>query len=92
MRSSRELCARSLTVGRYRSDPVGTGNNRLMDTPGERAYRRFLVAFGLVAGLLAAFIGARFILRGQGFYGFLARCVVGFIVLVIHGYRQESGD
>ena len=63
-----------------------------MDTPGQRAYRRFLVAFGLVAGLLATFIGGRFILRGQAFYGFLALCVVGFIVLVIHGYLQESGE
>ena len=86
------LCARSLTAGGYRSDPRGTGNNPIMDTPGQRAYRRFLVAFGLVAGILATFIGGRFILRGQGFYAFLSLCVVAFIVLVIHGYLQESRE
>jgi len=61
-----------------------------METPGRRAYRGFLVILGLVAALAVAFQGARFILHGQGFYGFLALCMVGFIVLVIHGYRQES--
>ena len=61
-----------------------------METPGRRVYRRFLVTLGLLAALAVAFQGARFILRGQGFYGFLALCMVGFIVLVIHGYRQES--
>ena len=61
-----------------------------METPGRRTYRRFLVGLGLAAAALVAFQGGRFILRGQGFYGFLSMCMVAFIVLVIHGYRQEA--
>ena len=45
---------------------------------------------GLSAALLVAIQGARFILAGKGFFGFLALCMVAFIVLVIHGYRQEA--
>jgi len=60
-----------------------------MDSPGRRRYRTFLVTLGLVAATAVAVQGARFILQGQGFYGFLCLCMVGFIVLVIHGYRQE---
>ncbi|MEM8883306.1 MAG: hypothetical protein AAGD14_04490 [Planctomycetota bacterium] len=55
-------------------------------------YRRFLIVFGLVAALLASFVGARLILAGKGFFGFLALCVVGFIILVVHGYRQEAEE
>jgi len=60
------------------------------ETPGLAAYRRFLVVFGLVAALLATTVGIVLIVRGKGFYAFLALCVVGFIILVVHGYRQEA--
>jgi hypothetical protein len=61
-----------------------------MDSPGRRRYRGLLVVFGLLAAVSVAVQGARFILDGQSFYGFLCLCMIGFIVLVIHGYRQES--
>lgn len=62
------------------------------ETPGLAAYRRFLVVFGLVAALLATIVGFVLILRGKGFYAFLALCIVGFVVLVVHGYRQEAEE
>ena len=58
-----------------------------MDRP---LYRRFLIGIGLLAAIAVAIQGGRFILRGQGFYGFLSMCMVAFIVLVIHGYTQEA--
>ena len=48
------------------------------------------MVFGLVAGLIAATVGGVLIFRGHVFYSFLALCVVGFVMLVVHGYRQEA--
>ena len=56
------------------------------------AYRRFLMVFGLVAALLATTVGGVLIARGYVFYSFLALCVVGFLILVVHGYRQEAEE
>ena len=92
MTPRKRLCIRSFT-GRYRSVPVGTGNNPFMasnETPGLAAYRRFLVVFGLVAVMLATTVGIVLLIKGKGFFAFLALCVVAFITLVIHGYRQEA--
>ena len=62
------------------------------DSSGAAAYRRFLVVFGLVAALLATTVGGVLIARGYVFYSFLALCVVGFVILVVHGYRQEAEE
>jgi hypothetical protein len=56
------------------------------------AYRRFLMVFGLVAAVLATTVGGVLIARGHVFYSFLALCVVGFLILVVHGYRQEAEE
>ena len=58
--------------------------------PGKEAYRRFLMIFGLVAACVAATVGGVLIYRGHAFYSFLALCVVGFIILVVQGYRQDA--
>ena len=60
------------------------------DDPGHAAYRRFLMIFGLVAAVVATTVGGVLISRGHVFYSFLALCVVGFIVLVVHGYQQDA--
>ena len=60
------------------------------DDPGQDAYRRFLMIFGLVAAVVATTVGGVLISRGYVFYSFLALCVVGFIILVVHGYRQDA--
>ena len=59
-------------------------------SPALQAYRRFLVVFGLVAAVLATVIGVVLIVKGKGFFAFLALCIVAFLILVIHGYRQEA--
>ena len=55
-------------------------------------YRRFLVVLGLLAALAVTGLGGVFIMRGQLFYSFLALCVVAFLILVVHGYRQEAEE
>lgn len=60
------------------------------DDSGHAAYRRFLMIFGLVAAVVATTVGGVLISRGHVFYSFLALCVVGFIVLVVHGYQQDA--
>ena len=62
------------------------------DEPGAKAYRRFLMVFGLVAAVVATTVGGVLISRGYGFYSFLALCVVAFLILVVHGYRQEAAE
>ena len=58
--------------------------------PEKEAYRRFLMIFGLVAAAVATTVGAVLVYRGYVFYSFLALCVVAFIILVVHGYRQDA--
>ena len=62
------------------------------DSAGSDRYRRFLMVFGLFAALLATTVGGVLIARGHVFYSFLALCVVAFLVLVVHGYRQEAEE
>jgi len=62
------------------------------EPPGSQAYRRFLMVFGLFAALLATTVGGVLIARGHVFYSFFALCVVGFLILVVHGYRQEAEE
>ncbi|MHC4955389.1 MAG: hypothetical protein ACYTGZ_16170 [Planctomycetota bacterium] len=62
------------------------------DDRGAGAYRRFLMVFGLVAAAVATAVGGVLIARGHGFYSFLALCVVAFLILVVHGYRQEAAE
>ena len=63
------------------------------DDPGLRSYRTFLVVLLLVAGLLALGVGGWLLSRGHKFYAFLALCVLGLFMLLVHGYRQEEqGD
>jgi len=60
------------------------------DNQGQDAYRRFLMIFGLVAAAVATAVGGVLISKGHVFYSFLALCVVGFIILVVHGYAQDA--
>ena len=47
-------------------------------SPALQAYRRFLVVFGLVAAVLATVIGVVLIVKGKGFFAFLALCIVAY--------------
>ena len=60
--------------------------------PGQEAYRRFLMVFGLVGAVIATTVGGVLIMRGKLFYSFLALCVVAFIIVVVQGYRQDAGS
>ena len=62
------------------------------DDSAARAYRRFLMVFGLFAAVVATVVGGVLIARGYGFFSFLALCVVAFLILVVHGYRQEAAE
>lgn len=62
------------------------------EDPGTVRYRRLLVAFVLFMGLVVAGIGVRLLWTGRPFYAFLALLVLGFLVLLVHGYRQEEEE
>ncbi len=56
------------------------------------AYRRILMAFGLVAGAVAIAVGATLLARGRIFHAFLALCVLGFLAAVVLGYAAEERE
>jgi hypothetical protein len=60
------------------------------EDPGLRSFRTFLVVLLLVGGLLALGVGGWLLAHGHRFYAFLAMCVLGLFVLLVHGYRQEE--
>jgi len=62
------------------------------EDPALRSYRRFLVAFTLVAGLIATTVGAVLLWNGHVFPAFLCVCVVAWLVLIAHGYRQDQAE
>ena len=63
-----------------------------MEDPSLRSYRRAVTAFVLVGALIAAAVGGWCVSTGNGFAAFLALCVVGFLVLVAYGYRQDDEE
>ncbi len=63
-----------------------------MEDPSLRAYRRVVTAFVLVGALIAAIVGGWCVWRGMVFPGFLALCMIGFLVLVAYGYRQDDEE
>ncbi len=63
-----------------------------MEDPSLRGYRRVVTAFVLVGALVAATVGGWCVWTGRVFPAFLALCVIGFLVLVAHGYRQDEDE
>ncbi len=62
------------------------------EDPALKSYRRFLVVFVLVAGLIATTIGAVLVWKAKFFPAFLCVCVVAWLVLVAYGYRQDEEE
>lgn len=60
--------------------------------PSLRSYRRFLVTFLLLAGCVAVYIGAKRLAAGEIFAAVLALLMLGFIVLLMHGYVQDERE
>jgi cobalamin synthase len=63
-----------------------------MEDPSLRAYRRVVTAFVLVGAVIATVVGGWCLVAGNGFGAFLALCVVAFLVLLVHGYRQDEEE
>jgi hypothetical protein len=63
-----------------------------MEDPSLRGYRRVVTTFVLTGALIAAGVGGWCLFNGNGFGAFLALCVVGFLVLLVHGYRQDADE
>jgi hypothetical protein len=63
-----------------------------MEDPALRRYRRIVTTFVLCGALIAAVVGGVCLFKGNGFGAFLALCVVGFLVLLVHGYRQDEEE
>jgi len=62
------------------------------EDPALRRYRRFLVVLLLVGGMLAMALGGWLIWNGYLFYALLAALVLGFLMLLAHGYRQDAAE
>ena len=62
------------------------------EAPALRLYRRVLVAFVLIVALLVAGLGGWLVWNGHAFLGVLALLLIGFLVLVAHGYRQDERE
>ena len=62
------------------------------EDPALKRYRRFLSIFVLVGALVAASVGGYHLWRGRVFYAVLALFVVGFLVLLIHGYAADEAE
>ena len=63
-----------------------------MEDPSLRRYRRVITAFVLSGALIAVAVGGWCLSTGNGFAAFLSLCVVGFLVLLVHGYRQDEEE
>lgn len=63
-----------------------------MEDPSLRGYRRVVTAFVLSGALIAVAVGGWCLSTGNGFGAFLALCVMGFLVLLVHGYRQDEEE
>ena len=62
------------------------------EDPALRRYRRFLMVFVLVAGLIVMIVGGGLVLHGKFFEAFLAMLVLGFLMLLLRGYRQDEEE
>ena len=63
-----------------------------IDNQRTRTYRRLIVGLVLFMAGGVAYVGAKMAWRGKGFYAFLALCVLAWLILVIHGYRQDERE
>jgi hypothetical protein len=57
-----------------------------------KRYRRWVVALVLLLAVGVAAVGARFAWQGRGLEAVLALLVLGWLALVLHGYRQEARE
>ena len=57
-----------------------------------RTYRRLVVGLVLFMACGVATIGATMAWRGKGYPAVLALCVLAWLMLVIHGYRQDERE
>ena len=56
------------------------------------SFRRLLIGLILAMAVGVAWVGARLAWQGTGYPAILAILVLGWLVLVIHGYRQDERD
>ena len=57
-----------------------------------RAYRRLVVALVLCMAVGVATVGAKLAWQGKGYPAILALLVLGWLILVVYGYRQDERD
>jgi hypothetical protein len=62
------------------------------DDSGTRLFRKLVVILILCMALGVATVGGIMAWRGQGFYSLLALLVLGWLILVVHGYRQDERE
>lgn len=62
------------------------------DDPQTRRFRRWVVLLILAMAVGVAYVGARMAWQGRLLHAILALLVLGWLVLVLHGYRQEERD
>lgn len=62
------------------------------DDAGTRLYRKLVVLLILCMALGVAVIGGVMAWRGRGFFALLALLVLGWLMLVVHGYRQDERE
>ena len=55
-------------------------------------FRRLLIALILFMALGVAFVGGKLAWRGQGYPAILALLVLGWLILVLYGYRQDQRE
>ena len=62
------------------------------DDPQSRQFRRWVAGLVLAMAAGVAYLGARMAWEGRALHAVLALLVLGWLVLVLHGYRQEEQE
>ena len=62
------------------------------EDPALRMYRRVLIVFVAVMAAAAIYKSVAWFVEGRAFQGVMALLVLGFLLLLIRGYRQDARD